>query len=423
MMGKLLPSPPGRGAGGEGFAAWWSALNLAALTLALSRRERGLSWSALTLALSRRERGPGGLPTTRCRLGKSCRSPIGGIALLAWLSSTWIAHAEDGAPSLRQLRGEAVQAAAEQAAPSVVRVETVGGLERVGKVLYGSGATSGLIVDSGGYILSSAFAFRRRPASVLVQLPGGARRPAKLVATDRSRMLVLLKIDAGEPLPVPAFAPPDSRAVGQTTVTLGRTFADERVNVAVGILSATSRIWGKAVQTDAAVSPANYGGPLIDLHGRVLGLLVPLSPGGGNDEMAGYRWYDSGIGFAVPAEQAMRSFRRMREEGDLLPGYLGAHLEGGNVILAEPVVAGVQPESPAAGAGLAEGDRIVEIDGEPISRGAHLKRALARRYAGDEIRLTFMRGDERIERTVTLAERPGRPGPTASDPNDSSADR
>ena len=66
--------------------------------------------------------------------------------------------------------------------------------------------------------------------------------------------------------------------VGQWTIAVGRAFEGREPNMAVGVLSATDRIWGKAIQTDAAVSPNNYGGPLVDIAGRVLGVLVPLSP-------------------------------------------------------------------------------------------------------------------------------------------------
>ena len=199
------------------------------------------------------------------------------------------------------LEQKAVAAAVERVAPSVVRIETVGGLERVEKVLFGTGPTTGLVVDPQGYIVSSAFNFVNKPASILVRLPDGTRKPAKLVATDHNRKIVLLKIEVDRPLPVPEAVPEAEMRVGQWCVAVGRTFEDDRPNLAVGILSAVGRIWGKAMQTDAAVSPNNYGGPLVDIRGRVLGVLVPLSPQSA-DEIAGYEWYDSGIGFAVPLE-------------------------------------------------------------------------------------------------------------------------
>src|SRR5256885_2038084 len=70
-------------------------------------------------------------------------------------------------------------------------------------------------------------------------------------------------------------------------------------SVSVGIVSALGRMYGKAVQTDAKVSPVNYGGPLVGIDGRVQGVLVPASPRGDSDA-AGVEWYDSGIGFAIP---------------------------------------------------------------------------------------------------------------------------
>ena len=92
----------------------------------------------------------------------------------------------------------AFDAAVDRVAPSVVRIETVGGLEQVDRVLFGTGPTTGLVVDPAGYIISSAFNFVNKPTSILVRLPDGVAKPAKLVATDHSRMLVLLKIDVGQ---------------------------------------------------------------------------------------------------------------------------------------------------------------------------------------------------------------------------------
>ena len=89
----------------------------------------------------------------------------------------------------------------------MVRIETVGGLEQVEGVLFGTGPTTGLIVDPKGYVISSAFNFQNRPSSILVRLPDGTRKPARLVATDFNRMLVLLKIEVDHPLPVPEIVP------------------------------------------------------------------------------------------------------------------------------------------------------------------------------------------------------------------------
>ena len=200
-------------------------------------------------------------------------------------------------------------------------------MEKVGEVLFGAGPTTGLVVERDGYIISSAFNFATKPTSILVRLPGGDRKPAKLVATDHSRMLVLLKIDVDKPLPVCEIAPRREMRVGQWTIAVGRTFETEQPNMAVGILSAVDRIWGKAIQTDAAVSPNNYGGPLLDVHGRVMGILVPLSPEAAG-AVAGMEWYDSGIGFAIPLEHVEQVLPRLKKGEDLYPGLAGVSLKG-----------------------------------------------------------------------------------------------
>ena len=194
-------------------------------------------------------------------------------------------------------------------------------------MLFGAGPTTGLVVDPAGYIVSSAFNFVNKPTSILVRLADGVRKPAKLVATDHSRMLVLLKIDADKAAAgVRNACRSNEMRVGQWAIAVGRTFDSDRPNMAVGILSALDRVWGKAIQTDAAVSPNNYGGPLVDIRGRVLGVLVPLSPEAA-DEMAGVEWYDSGIGFAIPMEHMQQVLPRLKKGEDLYPGLAGRQPE------------------------------------------------------------------------------------------------
>jgi serine protease Do len=321
------------------------------------------------------------------------------IAFLSWLAISPTARADDDVDALLQ---KAVAAAVEHVAPSVVRIETVGGLERVQKVLIGTGPTTGLVVDPQGYIVSSAFNFVNKPASILVRLPDGARKPAKLVATDHARKIVLLKIEVDRPLPVPEAVPQAEMRVGQWCVAVGRTFEDDRPNLAVGILSAVGRIWGKALQTDAAVSPNNYGGPLLDLRGRVLGILVPLSPQSA-EEIAGYEWYDSGIGFAIPLEHIRSVLGRMQKGEDLRPGVAGFNMQSRNLYVGDTVIGSCRPRSPADRAGFKAGDRLVEIQGRAVTRSAEVRQEISRRYAGDKLHIVAMRGNERIERDLELS--------------------
>ncbi|MGH7129294.1 MAG: trypsin-like peptidase domain-containing protein, partial [Planctomycetaceae bacterium] len=124
---------------------------------------------------------------------------------------------------LEALEEQAFKQAAALVEPSIVRVQTVGGLDRVGGVLTGTGPTTGVIVSADGYIVSSAFNFAAKPASILVQLPDGRRFPAREVATDRLKMLTLIKIEAADLVPAVA-APSGEIKVGQWAIALGRTY-------------------------------------------------------------------------------------------------------------------------------------------------------------------------------------------------------
>ncbi len=181
--------------------------------------------------------------------------------------------------------------------------------------------------------------------------------------------------------------------VGQWALAVGRTFEAEQPNVSVGIVSALNRIWSKAIQTDAKVSPNNYGGPLVDISGRVLGVLVPMSPDG-SEEVAGVEWYDSGIGFAIPLEDVLHVLPKLEQGQDLRAGVLGVNLKGrGMYRLARRDCAG-----PGEGAGVQSwiSSRRQDRRGRGAadrSRPAELKHALGPIYAGETVRVVAERGE------------------------------
>ncbi len=307
--------------------------------------------------------------------------------------------------SLDDLEDQALRDAVAAVAPSVVQIETVGGLERVGKMLAGTGPTTGLVVAEDGYIVSSAFNFAQKPTSILVTLPSGKRAPAQIVAHDNSRMLVLLKVNTAEKLAVPRAIPRSEMQVGQWAIAVGRTLSKSEPNFSVRIVSALDRIWGKAIQTDAKISPVNYGGPLIDIRGGVLGVLVPLSPQGQESEIAGAEWYDSGIGFAVPLADINDRLDTLQAGKDLHPGVLGVALKKGDIYSLPAEILAARSDGPAGKAGLKAGDVIVEVDGAAIERQAQLRHALGRHYAGDQVQVAIRRGSERIDAAITLVEK------------------
>jgi serine protease Do len=305
-------------------------------------------------------------------------------------------------PSLTELEEQAFKQAVALAEPSIVRIQTVGGLDRVGRILTSTGPTTGLVVSADGYIISSAFNFISKPASVLVEFADGRRFPAEVIATDRSRMLTLLKIEADNLQPAEAV-PADQIKVGQWGVAAGRTYSPEIPNVSVGIVSAINRVWGKAIQTDAKVSPVNYGGPLLNIEGKVMGVLVPLSASA-NTETAGVEWYDSGIGFAIPLEDVYQMLERLKEGEDLHPGLMGVTFRRNDLMEGDLLIDMVRPDSPAYRAGMRRGDVLLSVDDIPLTRVGHLRYALGTHYAGDVVPVTFLKNQKKIETTMALVQ-------------------
>lgn len=295
----------------------------------------------------------------------------------------------------------AIDRAAQAAADSVVQIETVGGLEQVGQKLATSGPTSGTVLSEEGWIVASSFSFQQIPAAIVVRTKDGNRQTAKLIARDKSRELVLLKTDANPLLRPIVPAKPESIRVGQSSIALGKVFDAARPSVSVGIVSAKGRVWGKAIQTDARISPTNYGGPLINLQGQCLGILVPLNPGDGSPE-DGTQWYDSGIGFAASIDQVLRAFEQLKTGKDVLPGRMGVSLSTQDDYTGPVIVAGAAANSPASEAGLQRGDRILQINGSPIEMLAHLKLQLGPLNAGETAQLKIQRGEQLLDLNCEL---------------------
>jgi serine protease Do len=315
------------------------------------------------------------------------------------------------ADNVDKLEQQAFRAAAAAVADSVVQIRTVGGLEQLGDQVLAQGPTTGLILTADGYIVSSAINFAQQPASVLVRLPGGEQRPAEIVGRDTNRMLVLLKVQPDKPLPTPVPAPSADIHVGDWAVAVGRTYDADRLNVSVGVVSALGRMHGRAIQSDANASAANYGGPLVDLQGRVLGVLVPMappSPGTAEtNELAGAEFYDSGIAFAVPLDHILATLDRWIADGDLKRGLLGVGMADGSPHSTPPTITAIWPHSPAADANWEVGDVVVAVDGQPVETQMQLRFQVNPRYAGDALQVTVRRGEgdaaKEIESKITLA--------------------
>ena len=284
--------------------------------------------------------------------------------------------------------------------PYLVRIETIGGHEKVGSEFANEGTSTGILLDHEGYVITGAFNFLHDPASILLIFPDGTKKVAKKIATDHLRMLTLLKANdftGSELMPLPMRSK-ESIKIGERCIAVGSVFSSEP-NIALGIISGKDRIWGKAIQTDAAIGPNNYGGLLIDGEGNTLGIPVPISMM--SDELtAGAEMYDAGVGMAIPWEDMLALLPKLKEGKDRLPGMLGFGFKDNQTFIGEPAIAAVMPDSPAGQVGLKVGDRIVKIDDAPMPTALDVTKNVQLRYAGETLTITLLR--EGAEQTISL---------------------
>lgn len=302
------------------------------------------------------------------------------------------------------LTPKAFRAAAAKVAPVVVTIDTVGGIniasggERAQKEIGGianpgEGPTTGVLISDDGYIITSTYNFITKPRIITVTLADGSQHVAELLGRDDMRKLTLLKIEDVKDLPTPTFVEPSKVRVGQWAVSVGVGYGGDEAAVSSGIVSALNRVGGMAIQTDANLSPANYGGPLVDIRGRVIGICVPLNPKAAG-QGAGSEWYDSGIGFAVTLDGIEHLIDRMKKGEHLKRGLMGfipakQPAKGGGVKIQKVI-----DKTPAKKAGLLDGDIIIAMNDQPIADANAMAHVLARYAAGDEIVVTYRRGDD-----------------------------
>ena len=320
---------------------------------------------------------------------------------------------------------DVLRGVAQRVRPFLVKIETVGGVQPPAVILpteededatplerdpnlfrdapgsrfvVSDGPTTGLVYRSDGYILTSSFNFVREPILISVTLGDGRRLAADLIARDQVRKIALLKVDATD-LPVPQWVDPRHVSVGQWAIALGLGFGGDRPSVTIGIVSALHRMKHNAIQTDAKLSPANYGGPLCDIHGRIIGLSVPMAQRPG--ELAGVEMYDSGIGFAVPKNRVDAIAEHLMTGHSFYRGWLGMQSDpqgSGGARIAK-----IASPSPLEEAGVQVGDVIVRAEGKPIRNLGQLVQAIYMLPAGETVHLGLEREGKAYGVLVTLA--------------------
>lgn len=301
---------------------------------------------------------------------------------------------------LRTLRAKAIRLAASKAAPSLVRVEKFGVAEAGGEV-SDDAPTVALAVDNDRHFIASSLVRRQTPASIVLVAEDGRRSAAKIIATDERRQLVLL--EAAEDLGVEPITLADVETeVGQTVVAVGRIAGDGSLAVSSGVLSATDRLWGIALQTDARVSSVFYGGALVNLKGELLGVLVPAVPNEMGEDVTA--WYDAGVAFAIPAQAIKERLPQLIDGKEIKAGLMGIVAKSNDPYVESTEIATVLPRSPASRAELQAGDVVTSVAGQPVRSHREIKQILGALDAGQSVKIEVQRKGEAISKEIVLAD-------------------
>lgn len=279
---------------------------------------------------------------------------------------------------------------ADDLGPSVVQVVTN----------FGTG--SGFVYRDGGYIMTNNHVIENA-TDVFVRDFQGRALSASLVGADPRADIAVLKVDDLD-LPVADLALGNELKVGQTAIAIGSPF-DLTRTVTSGIISALNRplenqggTFTSMIQTDAPINPGNSGGPLANRAGEVIGVNTAIRTDGVSNS-------NVGVGFAVPIEIGHRVAERIVAGQALDPGFLGVGAGQAAIGDVGVVIDDITPGSGAEAAGLRSGDRVLTVDGAPVTDFRELAGLITTSFPGDQIELEIVRDSEPLTVTATLGER------------------
>jgi S1-C subfamily serine protease len=302
----------------------------------------------------------------------------------------------------------AVITVVEAAGPTVVSISS--GWRLRGRPAEREGAGSGVIIAPDGYILTNSHVVHQA-SRLEVALTDGRSPEAALVGEDPATDLAVIRIDAAARLPYAVLGDSAGLRTGQLVIAIGNPLGFQS-SVSTGVVSSAGRFWRTAegrlidnvIQHTAPLNPGNSGGPLVDSRGRVVGINTAMI------------WGAQGISFAIPADTAKRVVSQLLTHGRVRRGYLGiagrqrpvdrwlAQLrELTNTHVVEIMV--MEPEGPAARAGLMEGDLLVTVNDQPLNSIDELHRLLEE-WPPKPLTLTVIRGLDRLLLRVVPAEAP-----------------
>jgi serine protease Do len=274
---------------------------------------------------------------------------------------------------------------------------------------------SGFIISPDGFIVTnnhvvSPGARGATVDSITVIMPDRTEYEAKLIGTDTNSDLAVLKIVPRKPLPFVKFGDSTKARVGDWVIAIGNPFGLGST-VTAGIISALHRntqVNGsdRFIQTDASINQGNSGGPMFDMRGNVIGINSQiLSPTGGN----------VGIGFAIPAEQAIPVIETLRKGGTVKRGYLGIQISPLSADMADSLglaknngefVQAVEPGKGADKAGIKAGDVITQVNNRPVTPDESLSFIVAGLDVGAKVPIELVRGGKKMTLTAEIGQRP-----------------
>jgi serine protease DegQ len=271
-------------------------------------------------------------------------------------------------------------------------------------------AGSGVIVDAArGYVMTNNHVVANAD-KIAVTLKDGRTLNAKLIGTDPGTDIAVVQIPT-ENLTALTFGDSSALEVGDYVVAIGNPFGLGQT-VTSGIVSALGRSglriegYEDFIQTDASINPGNSGGALVDLRGRLIGINTAIiAPSGGN----------VGIGFAVPINMARSVFEQIVQYGKVQRGRVGVQVQdvtpdiASAIGLAQPtgaLIAKVEPNSPAAKAGLRQGDVVLSINGAAVRNSSDLRNRVGLVRVGENVEVTYRRGEDERSTKMRVANIP-----------------
>jgi 2-alkenal reductase len=285
----------------------------------------------------------------------------------------------------------------------------------------GEASGSGVVIDAKGYIVTNNHVVQNNSALQVI-FSDGRTVNATLVGSDDISDLAVLKVEGTVP-GVATLGDSSKLRPGQMVVAIGSALGDFQNTVTTGVISGLNRKLQRdngipmedLIQTDAAINHGNSGGPLLDLHGDVIGINTAVVRASGQGDVA------EGLGFSIPVNTVKTITSQLIAKGKVPRPYLGVNTrqvtpamasyfglrdERGALLDHGVVVTSVTPNSPAETVGIRVGDVILDINGQQIDETNVLANILTHFAVNDKVTMTVVRNSQTIKVPVTLTERP-----------------